>query len=97
MDARDVQPDEDKGETNKSADYLVRLMDRGTTKLLDQLRTGSIEADLSADLSPGDVAFCSLPELGYKATVRVADVILQSQSDSTTRTLRLGTPVWHKL
>lgn len=97
VDARDVQPDEDKGETNKSADYLVRLMDRGTTKLLDQLRTGSIEADLSADLSPGDVAFCSLPELGYKATVRVADVILQSQSDSTTRTLRLGTPVWHKL
>ena len=35
--------------------------------------------------------------LGYKATVRVADVITQSQSDGTTRTLRLGTPVWHRL
>ena len=35
--------------------------------------------------------------LGYKATVRVADVITQSQSDSTTRTVRLGTPVWRKL
>ncbi|MFR3923015.1 MAG: hypothetical protein ACLTYN_14730 [Dysosmobacter welbionis] len=29
------------------------------------------------------MAFCTIPELGYKATVRVADVITQSQSDST--------------
>lgn len=97
VDARDVQPDEEQGETNQSADYLQRLMDRGTNKLLDQLRTGSIEISLDADLAPGDVAFCTLPELGYKATVRVADVIYQSQADTTTRTLRLGTPVWHKL
>lgn len=97
VDARDVQPDEEKGETNQSADYLQRLMDRGTNKLLNQLRTGSIEISLDADLSPGDVAFCTLPELGYRATVRVADVITQSQSDGTTRTLRLGTPVWHRL
>ena len=97
VDARDVQPDEEKGETNTSPDYLQRLMDRGTNKLLEQLRTGSIEVSLDADLSPGDVAFCTLPELGYKATVRVADVITQSQSDGTTRTLRLGTPVWHRL
>lgn len=97
VDARDVQPDEEKGETNQSADYLQRLMDRGTNKLLDQLRTGSIEISLDADLVPGDVAICTLPELGYKATVRVADVITQSQNDGTTRTLRLGTPVWHRL
>nr|DAO37192.1 MAG TPA: hypothetical protein [Caudoviricetes sp.] len=97
VDARDVQPDEEKGETNQSADYLQRLMDRGTNKLLDQLRTGSIEISLDADLAPGDVAFCTLPELGYRATVRVADVITQSQNDGTTRTLRLGTPVWHRL
>ena len=63
-----------------------------------QLRTGSIELTIDAEgLSPGDVAFCTIPELGYKATVRVADVITQSQSDSTTRTVRLGTPVWRKL
>lgn len=97
VDARDVQPDEEMGETNQSADYLQRLMDRGTNKLLDQLRTGSIEISLDADLAPGDVAFCTLPELGYRATVRVADVITQSQADETTRTLRLGTPVWHRL
>ena len=83
--------------TNTSAEYLQRLMARGTNKLLDQLRTGSIEITLDADLAPGDVAFCTIPELGYKATVRVADVILQSQADTTSRTLRLGTPVWHKL
>ena len=98
VDARDVQPDEDKGETNQSADYLQRLMDRGTNKLLEQLRTGSIELTLDAEgLHPGDVAECSIPELGYRATVRVADVITQSQSDSTTRTVRLGSPVWRKL
>lgn len=97
VDARDLQPDETKNETNTSADYLQRLMDRGTTKLLDQLRTGSIEISLDAELNPGDVAFCTMPELGYKATVRVADVITQSQADATSRTLRLGTPVWHKL
>ena len=97
VDARDVQPNEEKGETNQSADYLQRLMDRGTNKLLEQLRTGSIEISLDADLAPGDVAICTLPELGYRATVRVADVITQSQADETTRTLRLGTPVWHRL
>lgn len=98
VDARDIQPDEEKGETNKSEAYLERLMARGTNKLLEQLRTGSIELTIDAEgLSPGDVAFCTIPELGYKATVRVADVITQSQSDSTTRTVRLGTPVWRKL
>ena len=66
--------------------------------LLEQLRTGSIELTIDAEgLSPGDVAYCTIPDLGYKATVRVADVITQSQSDSTTRTVRLGTPVWRKL
>lgn len=97
VDARDLQPDEENGETNTSAEYLQRLMARGTNKLLEQLRTGSIEITLEADLAPGDVAFCTIPELGYKATVRVADVILQSQADTTSRTLRLGTPVWRKL
>lgn len=97
VDARDLQPDEENGETNTSAEYLQRLMARGTNKLMDQLRTGSIEITLDADLAPGDVAFCTIPELGYKATVRVADVILQSQADTTSRTLRLGTPVWRKL
>lgn len=98
VDARDLQPDEGKGETNTSASYLQRLMDRGANRLLDQLRTGSIELTLDAEgLHPGDVAECTLPELGYRATVRVADVITQSQTDTTTRTVRLGTPVWHKL
>ena len=71
VDARDVQPDEEKGETSKSQAYLERLMARGTNKLLEQLRTGSIELTIDAEgLSPGDVAFCTIPELGYKATVK---------------------------
>lgn len=97
VDARDIQPDEDSGETVKSDSYLKKLADRGASKLLEQLRIGSIEMTLDADgLEPGDVCFCSLPDLGYKATVRVADIIIQSQTDGTTRTARLGTPVWHK-
>lgn len=96
IDARDVQPED--GETVKSDSYLKKLADRGASKLLEQLRTGSIEMTLDADgLEPGDVCFCSLPDLGYKATVRVADIIIQSQTDGTTRTARLGTPVWHKI
>lgn len=98
IDARDLQPDTDSGETNTSTSYLQKLADRGASKLLEQLRTGSIEMTLDADgLEPGDVCFCTLPDLGYKATVRVADIITQSQMDGTTRTARLGTPVWHKL
>lgn len=98
VDARDLQPDEESGETTTSVAYLQRLMDRGATKLLEHLRTGSIEMAVeSDDLQPGDVAFCSLPELGYKATVRVAAAITQSQTDGTTRTLRLGSPVWTRL
>lgn len=98
VDARDEQPDEDAGETKTSTDYLQRLMDRGANKLLEQLRTGSIEITVDDDnLSPGDVCYCTLPELGYSATLRVADVIYQSQADSTTRTIRVGTAVWQKL
>lgn len=98
VDARDIQPDEEAKETIVSASYLQRLLDRGATKLLEQLRTGSIELTLEDNaLGPGDVCFCTLPELGYKATVRVANVITQSQADGTTRTLRLGTPVWQAI
>lgn len=98
VDARDIQPDEDAGETVSSLSYLQQLQDRGGTKLLEQLRAGSIEFDVEDDnLQPGDVVFASLPQLGYKATVRVADVILQSQASGTSRTIRLGTPSWQKL
>lgn len=41
----------------------------------------------------------SLPQLGYTAMVRVADIITQSEdsgTSGTTRTIRLGTPTWHK-
>lgn len=96
VDARDIQPED--GETNTSDSYLKKLADRGASKLLEQLRTGSIEMTLDADgLEPGDVCCCFLPDLGYKATVRVADIIIQSQTDGTTRAARLGTPVWHKI
>ena len=98
VDARDLQPDEESGETTASTAYLERLMARGLNKLLEQTRTGSIEVELEDNaLEPGDVAVCSLPELGYKATVRVANIITQSQMDGTTRTVRLGTPVWKKI
>ena len=97
IDARDIQPDEDKGETNTSQSYLEKLADRGGEKLLAQLRTGSIEFDVDDDsLQVGDVLSVSLPQLGYTAMVRVADIITQSQEDGTTRTIRLGTPTWTK-
>ena len=44
----------------------------------------------------GDVLSASLPQLGYTAMVRVADIITQSEDSGTTRTIRLGTPTWHK-
>lgn len=97
IDARDIQPDEEKGETTASQSYLDKLADRGGQKLLAQLRTGSIEFDVDDDaLAVGDVLRVSLPQLGYAAMVRVADIITESQSSGTTRTIRLGTPSWHK-
>ena len=97
IDARDIQPDEDNKETTTSQSYLEKLADRGGEKLLAQLRTGSIEFDVDDDtLAVGDVLRVSLPQLGYTAMVRVADIITESQSSGTTRTLRLGTPAWHK-
>ena len=97
IDARDIQPDEDKGETTASQSYLQKLADRGGEKLLGQLRTGSIEFSVDDDsLQVGDVLRVSLPQLGYTAMVRVADIITESQDSGTTRTLRLGTPAWHK-
>lgn len=97
IDARDIQPDEDSGETNTSQTYLQKLADRGGEKLLSQLRTGSIEFSVEDDsLQVGDVLRVNLPQLSYTAIVRVADIITESQSSGTTRTLRLGTPAWHK-
>ena len=95
IDARDVQPED--GETSTSQSYLAKLADRGGEKLLAQLRTGSIEFDVDDDtLQVGDVLSASLPQLGYTAMVRVADIITQSEDSGTTRTIRLGTPTWHK-
>lgn len=95
IDARDVQPED--GETSTSQSYLEKLADRGGEKLLAQLRTGSIEFDVDDDtLQVGDVLSASLPQLGYTAMVRVADIITQSEDSGTTRTIRLGTPTWHK-
>lgn len=97
IDARDIQPDEDNKETTTSQTYLQKLADRGGEKLLSQLRTGSIEFSVEDDsLQVGDVLRVSLPQLGYTAMVRVADIITESQDSGTTRTLRLGTPTWHK-
>jgi len=97
IDARDIQADKEKGETTASQSYLAKLADRGGQKLLAQLRTGSIEFDVDDDaLAVGDVLRVSLPQLGYTAMVRVADIITESQSSGTTRTIRLGTPSWHK-
>lgn len=96
IDARDIQPDEDNKETTTSQTYLQKLADRGGEKLLSQLRTGSIEFSVEDDsLQVGDVLRVSLPQLGYTAMVRVADIITESQDSGTTRTLRLGTPTWH--
>ena len=67
VDARDVQPDEEKGETSRSEAYLERLMARGTNKLLEQLRTGSIELTIDAEgLSPGDVGLLHHPGAGLQ-------------------------------
>lgn len=97
VDARDIQPDEENGETNQSLSYLQKLVDRGGEKLLDQLRTGSIEFDVDDDtLIVGDVLSVALPQLGYTAMLRVADIITESQISGTTRTIRLGTPSWNK-
>ena len=90
-----MQPED--GETSTSQSYLEKLADRGGEKLLGQLRTGSIEFDVDDDtLQVGDVLSASLPQLGYTAMVRVADIITQSEDSGTTRTIRLGTPSWHK-
>ncbi len=98
IDARDIQPDEENGETTASLSYLQKLADRGGEKLLAQLRTGSIEFDVDDDaLQVGDVLSARLPKLGYRAMVRVADIITQSQDSGTTRTVRLGTPTWNKI
>lgn len=97
VDARDIQPDEENGETNQSLSYLQKLIDRGGEKLLDQLRTGSIEFDVDDDtLMVGDVLSVALPQLGYTAMLWVADIITESQISGTTRTIRLGTPSWNK-
>ena len=51
---------------------------------------------IAKDLQVGDVLSASLPQLGYTAMVRVADIITQREDSGTTRTIRLGTPTWHK-
>lgn len=95
VDARDVQPDEDAGETTASAGYLARLMSRGANKLLEQIPIGAIEFAVDDEgLQLGDVVTAILPKLGYTAMARVVEITLQSQAGSTTRTVRVGTPLF---
>ena len=97
VDARDVQPDEEKGETNKSEAYLERLMARGTNKLLEQLRTGSIELTIDAEAFP-PATWPSAPSgaglQGHRPGGRCHHPKPERQHH---RTVRLGTPVWRKL
>lgn len=93
VDATSEKPESD--ETAESYTYLSRLMDTGYEKLLAKRRTGTIDFTLSDDsLAVGDVITASLPRLGYKATARVVEIELKSQLGETTRTARIGTPIW---
>ena len=47
-------------------------------------------------LQVGDVLSASLPQLGYTAMVRVVPLSSLWVMMSATRTIRLGTPTWHK-
>lgn len=95
VDARDIQPDEEAGETTTSASYLAKLMSRGANKLLEQIPIGAIEFTVDDEaLQLGDVVTAVLPKLGYTAMARVVEISLQSQPGSTTRTVRVGTPLF---
>ncbi len=95
VDARDIQPDTESDETTESASYLAKLMSRGANKLLEQIPIGAIEFTVDDEsLQLGDVVTAILPKLGYTALARVVEITLQSQSGSTTRTVRVGTPLF---
>lgn len=93
VDARDVQPDEDEGETTESASYIQKLIDRGREKLLEQLPTGSITFSTQGGAwQLGDVLTVDLARVGYRAQARVVEWTEQSQGGVTVRTPTVGTP-----
>ncbi len=98
IDARDIQPDKEKRARPPPASLTSTNWQTGAGRsCLAQLRAGSIEFDVDDDtLAVGDVLRVSLPQLGYTAMARVADIITEEPVQRHHPTIRLGTPSWHK-
>lgn len=74
--------------------YRSRLVKHGVSALAGMVEVRSISFDIASDaVAVGDLVRCSIPEIGYKANVRIAGITEKSQKNKITRSITLGTPV----
>lgn len=92
VDARDVQLNENDGETMEQ--YAERLRLRGLQKLAELLRVETVEYDIDDDRAKlGDLISISIPQLGIKAISRIVSDKYKSQNNYLQRTVKVGQPM----
>lgn len=92
VDARDLQRDENKGETLE--EYKARLVARGEEKLLEQAKINNVEFIIDETRAAlGDVVSVRLPEFGITKQVRVISRTITSEYNEVKTSLGVGEPI----
>lgn len=92
VDARDLQQDENGGETLD--EYKARLVARGEEKLLEAAKINTIEFLIDETRAAlGDVVSVRLPEFGITRKVRVVSRTITSEYNEVKTTLGVGEPI----
>lgn len=97
VDARDLQPDPEKNETNTSQTYLSRLRTRGLEKINERINVQTFEAQIDApqfgtDFYLGDVVTCVSTRYGTSLNTRITAYEEVTENNVTKRILTFGEP-----
>lgn len=97
VDAKDLQPDEEKGETAESPAYIQLLTARGIEKLNQQIRVQTFIAAVDYSgfrtlFDLGDIVTCSSTKYGVTLNTRITGFKEVTERNMTTLSLTFGNP-----
>ena len=97
VDARDIQPDEESGETVESPAYIQRLTARGIQKINEQIRVKTFIAEVDPagfgkDFYLGDIVSCKSIKYGVQINTRILHYAEVREGGKTKLSLTLGEP-----
>lgn len=97
VDARDIQPDEEAGETVDSESYIQKLITRGIERLNEHIHVKTFQAEVDANdfrtkYNLGDIVTCKSTRYGVQINTRIMHYKEITEQNITKLTLTLGNP-----